>query len=182
MIKLLKFIPTPYLILAISLAVLASHGAAAWGGWKLRDNSARAAAQKEAERKVQELTAMNAEIIRMQREVRAAEAEHASRLASFSQTYQERLQNVRDEKDKFIADVRSGAIRLRIPAQTNAVPSGSAQTIPTASRCDAAAGSELPAEVAEFLWSEAGRADEITHQLTAAQETISEYMRLCGAK
>jgi len=181
MMTLLKLIPTPYLVLGIAVILGVTHGVTAYGGYKWRDNAARAEAQKAAETKIKELTVLNNEIIRLQREARAAEAEHAAKLVSVSTTLQERLKNVRDEKDKFVSDVRSGAIRLRIPTAVGSVPGGTAKTTAGTSGCDAAAGSDLPAPTVEFLWGEASRADEVVEQLTACQQTVTEYYRLCGS-
>jgi len=183
MIALLKLIPTPYLIGAIALILIGTHGLSGYGGWKIRDNSARADAQKLTEAKLLEAQKLNDEIVRLQAQIRAAEAEHQAKIVSISTTLQEQLQNVRKEQDKFVAGVRSGAIRLRIPATTGGpVPSGTAQAGAAACRCDAAPGAELPREVAEFLWGEAGRAEEVVHQLTACQALVLEDRRVCGVK
>lgn len=183
MFALFKLIPKPYLILAIAIALAVSHAAAGYAGWKIRDNSARAAMQKETEVRLFQAQQMNAEINRLHNEARAVEAEHAARLHSFSQTYQERLQNVRDQKDKFIADVRAGVISLRIPpTSSRANISATGEVVVSASGCDAAARAELPSEVVEFLWSEASRADEVVEQLTACQAIVNEDRLVCGTK
>lgn len=180
---LLRVIPTPYLIVGIVAIAAATHLAAGYAGWKVRDNSARAQAQKETEQKLSELAVLNDKIIEMQREARAVEAFHAVRLTQVSESYQEKIRDAEIDKDKFVAGVRDGSIRMQLPrphterTNTSVLP----EVVVTASRCDAAPGSELPSAVSEFLYSEAARADKIVEQLTACQAIVREDRRICGS-
>jgi len=168
---LLSFIPKPYLILIVAIALAASHGSAFYYGWKYRDNSAKAELLKEAQ-------ALNKEIVSLQQRARKAEAAHAMALQSVSTSYQEKLNEVKRDKDKFVADVRRGAIRLRIPTSVQASRSSATTTGASACRCDVQAGTELPSAVVEFLYSEASRADEIVEQLTACQAVVIEDRKI----
>jgi hypothetical protein len=183
MFTLFKLIPKPYLILGLVVILASTHFGALMFGRNMANNAAKARLQKETEAKLVQMQSLMTENLRLSNEVRAKEAEHANKLASFSQAYQEQLQNVRLEKDKFVAGVRAGNIRLYIPQPAR--PAGDYPTLgqitATASRCDAPAEGELPRDVTEFLYSEAGRADEIVNQLQACQEVVIEDRRLCGA-
>jgi prophage endopeptidase len=181
---LFKLIPKPYLILGLVVVLAASHLGALMFGRNMANNAAKARLQKETQAKLVQMQTLMTENLRLSNEVRAKEAEHAEKLASFSQTYQEQLQNVRMEKDKFVAGVRAGTIRLRIPQPARPSSNNPAldQVNAGAGRCDASAESELPRDVAEFLYSEASRADAIVNQLQACQAIVIEDRRICGAK
>lgn len=184
MFTLFKLIPKPYLILGLVVVLAASHLGALMFGRNMANNAAKARLQKETEAKLVQMQSLMTENLRLSNEVRAKEAEHANKLASFSQAYQEQLQNVKLEKDKFVAGVRAGNTRLYIPQ--SARPLGDYPTVAevnvTARRCDAPAEGELPRDVVEFLYSEASRADEVVNQLTACQAVVVEDRRICGAK
>lgn len=182
MFTLFKLIPKPYLILGLVAILIASHFGALMFGRNIANNAAKAKLQKETQAKLVQMQSLMEENMRLSNEVRAIESAHASKLASFSQAYQEQLQNVRLEKDKFISSVRAGTIKLHIPK--TARPFGNntagAQINASASRCDASAESELPRDVAEFLYGEASRADAIVNQLQACQAIVLEDRRVCG--
>lgn len=181
MFTLLRLIPTPYLILAAVITLGLSHMGAGYAGWKIRDNSARAEAQRATEQRLKEVEQLNKSIIELQAKARQEEAQHAQQLAAVSRTYQEKLQNVRQDNDRFIAGVRAGTIRLRLPEPRKTLPgSPAAKAVPGPGGCDGKAAGELPDAVAEFLWREASRADEITEQLAACQAIVIEDRRLSG--
>jgi hypothetical protein len=84
-------------------------------------------------------------------------------------TYQEKLHEQDALHARDLADVRSGALRLRdsgakCPAQVSAAPGASVG--------DGQAGAELSAAATEFLLSEAERADRVAIQLGACQQVI----------
>lgn len=182
MFTLFKMIPKPYLILGLVVILATSHLGALMFGRNMANNAAKARLQKETEAKLVQMQALMTENLRLSNQVRAEESAHAIKLASVSQTYQEQLQNVRFEKDKFISSVRAGTAKLYIPK--SARPSGDYPTLgqvnATASRCDASAESELSRDVTEFLYGEASRADEVVNQLTACQAIVLEDRRVCG--
>lgn len=182
MFTLFRMIPKPYLILGLVVILATSHLGALMFGRNMANNAAKAKLQKETEAKLVQMRELMTENLRLSNEVRAKESAHASKLASVSQTYQEQLQNVRLEKDKFISSVRAGTVKLHIPKSTRPVSSYPTlgQVNATASRCDASAESELPRDVTEFLYSEASRADEVVNQLSACQAIVLEDRRICG--
>lgn len=180
MFTLFKLIPKPYLILGIIVILATSHFGALMFGRNIANNAAKARLQKETEAKLVQMQSLMTENLRLSNEVRAKESAHASKLASVSKTYQEELQNVRFEKDKFMASVRAGTIKLHIPKSASSYTT-LGQVNVTASRCDASTESELPRDVTEFLYSEASRADEIVKQLTACQSVVLEDRKICGS-
>jgi len=114
-----------------------------------------------------------ADVSRLQTQARADELAHAEALAKVSADYQERLNDEKTNNGRIVAGIRAGAIRLRQP-EPNRHGTGSGISAPDAAtgRCDAGAGSELPPETAEFLFSLAGEADDISEQLAACQKVI----------
>ena len=69
--------------------------------------------------------------------------------------------------------IRNGNVRLRNPNQSSC-PTTADSTTGTADSNNGTGGSELPTQTAEFLWSEASRADAIVAKLTACQKYIKE--------
>ena len=106
-------------------------------------------------------------------EVQIAEQKHAQELQDVSITYQKELNNVSAKKDATIAALRTGAIRLRDPGTRYTL---GANTLPNAGAsargCNGKAVSQLSDELAEFLTTEASRADAIVDQLTACQKVV----------
>lgn len=101
------------------------------------------------------------------------ERSSADALADVSRQFQEDLKNERNKKERVIADLRAGAVRLRDP---NGRCSGIGIAFPEAGSApggrDGGAGTELSERTAEYLISEASRADEIVRQLTACQKIV----------
>ncbi|WP_048811773.1 lysis protein [Methylobacillus flagellatus] len=130
--------------------------------WVARDNAA--------------LRAANAEIAELNTQARVQERQHAEAVATISRQFQEQLHHVKSQKDSVIADLRAGAVRLRIPvtpASTSAACSGiPAEAFASAAGRDGGARAELSAEAAEFLVGLASEADEVVEQLTSCQALL----------
>lgn len=140
---------------AIGAVVIAATAFGA--GWKVQGWRWDASLRQEAENRV---AATNA--------ARAREHELANAAATIAQTLEKDKADALRKKDRIIADLRAGAIGLRLPMP---VPdSGSPPA--AAGKCDGRAAGELPREVAEFLLGEAARADEVTKQLAACQAVL----------
>lgn len=112
--------------------------------------------------------------------VTAAERKSAQDLADVSTHYQKELNHVSATKDATIAALRTGAVRLRDPGTkytlgSNAVPDFGA----SAGRSDGKAEGELSKELAEYLVTEASRADAIAIQLTSCQAVIIKDREIC---
>ena len=111
-----------------------------------------------------------------ERNARQVEQEYAKRIADIDKTYTEKLKNERNRNNTVIADLRRGAVQLR---ERFSCPDVS-ETGGTAGMGDGAAGRGLRSEDAEFLVSEAGRADRIVTQLQACQDIIRADRSITG--
>lgn len=138
--------------------------------WLKRDNAALAAA--------------NARIKTLTDQARDKEQLHAAALVTASTQYQKDLSHEKATKDSVIADLRTGARRLRIElAATHAAAgSGAAEAGPSPGRCDGATTAELSESAAEFLVGLASEADEVVHQLTACQAVVTADRQIQGER
>lgn len=129
--------------------------------WLARDNA--------------ELTAANTRIKVLQEEYRKREQGHAAALAAVSTQYQQELIHAKAEKDRVIAGLRTGAVRLRIPIAGPLSTTGdraAALGTGTAGR-DGETRADLSTAASEFLVGLASEADEVAHQLGACQAVIN---------
>lgn len=129
--------------------------------WLQRENSALAAA--------------NEQIKVLEEAARASERAHALALAGVSQKYQEDLQHGKAENDRVIADLRRGALRLRIPATCPDAARDGGAAAPGASPGgrDGETRAELSDAASEFLVGFASECDAVVLQLTAGQAVIA---------
>ena len=163
----------PWLILGIAVAWLTSLVAV--GDWQNNAGHTSERTQWQA-RENKELTDANALIQSLQATARSKEAESAQNMATVSKNYQEILSSEGVKNEKTINDLRTGIIRLRQPDSTSQSSSGSttSQTSASSIGCDGQAGSELSNQTAEFLYTEAARADKVVEQLAACQNVVIE--------
>lgn len=156
----------------------------------------RGAAETTAEWEERELAQQQeyaAEIDRLHEEKSAQAGRFIDAMAEADAKYAQSKKENADEKrrnDRIAADLRAGQLVLRDPGRAKAPAAGQADSgkglacTPAAGASDGAAAEpgELSADVSEFLWGEANRADEVVNdledQLTFAQDTISAYYRL----
>lgn len=166
------------LLACICLAVIVGLGVA-YGQQQFEQgkNAERSAWQQ---RENTELTAANARILELTAEARKAEQTHAAALTKASATYQEQLKNEKEKRNRTMADLQSGALRLRVELARRETAGGSAAAEGDAGpgRCDGETHSELSPAAAGFLVSLAGEADDVVHQLTAAQAVITACEKL----
>lgn len=120
------------------------------------------------------LTTANARIKELEDQARIKEHEHAQGMAKASAQYQEDLKNEKTAKDRVIADLRSGALRLRIPVTCPGAAGGSATATPGSGAVgrDGETRAELSFEASEFLVGLTSEADEVVRQLTACQAVV----------
>ena len=146
-------IPFAPQLLAATVCLAVGFGA----GWKLQSLRWEASLKAEADKRVE---AVN----------QAREREHE--LGKLHETIATTLERSKTDalrkKDAVIADLRAGTLRLRLPSD---VP-GTSTPAATSCRGDGASGSELPRSAAEFLVSEATRANEVAEQLQACQAIL----------
>lgn len=135
-----------------------------------RDNAALVAAQKH----VESLRVL----------VRTKEAQHADAIAMLDMQKTKEVANVEARKERFVADVVAGRIRLfdhggRHATCPDGAGSATASARAGASVGDAARGCELSREFGAFLGREAGRADRAVKQLQACQQIVEEDRKVC---
>lgn len=118
----------------------------------------------------------------VQDETRQAEQAHQAAMVAASSTYLKELAHVRTEKDRVIANLRAGAIRLRDPGPYSFGRDSMPTTCPGAGRCDGGTGADLSDAAAEFLVHLASEADEVTRQLAACQRILTEDRAALGQK
>ncbi len=169
--------PNPYVILGIVGLWFASlFGVGAW------QHSAGVNTERLAwtQRDYKALASANLLIKKLQDDADRKDSKHENDLALVSKNYQEKLKNEEANKSKFIADVRNGSIVLRQPMSKVSSGNTSSKTEPSAGGCDGQAGAELQANVSEFLYSEADRANKVVEQLTACQQIVIKDREQCG--
>jgi len=122
-----------------------------------------------------ELTEANALIVALEEAAREKERQHALAMAAVSAQYQEDLRDEKATRDRVVADLRSGAQRLRIELarRETAGGSGTAEGSASAGRCDGETHAELSVAASEFLVGLASEADEVVRQLTACQAVVT---------
>lgn len=163
----------PYVLLGVGVGAAWLLSLAGVGYWQygVGQDAERVEWQ---DRENEELRTANATITLLQNEARQTEQAHAKRLAETSGKYEKEKAHEIAKRERVIADLRSGAVRLRDPGTTGQRACGSEGCGIAAApgKCDGPAGGELSGQLAEFLVSEAGRADEVVRQLQACQEVV----------
>jgi len=123
----------------------------------------------------QQLADANQRTADAQQRERDKEAQRQRDMAALDVQHHKELTDAKAAADRTIADLRAGNLRLRerFTCPAAAGPAGGAGQAGTgASVGDAAQGHGLQPADAEFLLSEAARADEVTVQLRACQDIV----------
>ena len=105
----------------------------------------------------------------------AKDIEHASQEAQVaaSETYQKGLTHVTQTKDRVIAQLRAGTLRLRDPGSKYTLDTNPMSPIGASTgRCNVGEKTGFSDELNQFLVGEASRADSFVAQLTACQAII----------
>lgn len=156
------------------LLMLALLGAGYWWGDDAatnRDQAQALDAERTASKKLAEANAR----------VRATEQKSAQDLAAISATYQKGLSDVVSTHKDLVARIRSGAVRLSVPARAN--PAGAAvASAAGASGRDGETRCQLSDTAAEFLTGLASEADGVAQQLTACQAIVTADRAACNAQ
>lgn len=112
-------------------------------------------------------------VAKLQQQARDKERQHGEQLATIDQQHQEKLSHEINSRDRTIADLRAGNVRVR---QRFTCPAASDQRVPSTSTStsggDEAQAGGLQREDAEFFVRFASEADEVTLQLQACQATV----------
>lgn len=122
------------------------------------------------------IAAANQRTLDAEQRERDKEAQHAADMAALDEQRTKELNDAKAAADATIADLRAGSIRVRdrltCPAVRAAGPGAAGQAGTSTSVGDASAAYGLQSADAEFLLSEAKRADEVTVQLRACQDIV----------
>ena len=162
--KLLPYLAGAAIVLAVVSGLL-------WIGYRHGVTTTDNAWQSRWDKQAADLAIARADAERLARQ---AERDSALAMASIDNAYQKGQADGKAQADRTIADLRSGAARLRerftCPAAESDLPDPGTST----GRSDAAAASGLQPEDAEFLIREAERADAVVRQLQACQAIIQQ--------
>jgi len=160
----------PYIIIAFLLALAATGLGGVHYGKKLEHD-------EWTTRELDIQTKATAKIQQNRDDVLKAEHDGAEAIAGASTYYQKEIARLKREKDAAAAADHTGGLYVtaNCPAGGNQVPGTAAPT----GGSDGAAVVRLSDEAADFLESEASRADSIVAQLTLAQQTIEQYRKTC---
>lgn len=112
----------------------------------------------------------------------AAERDGADRLALQALDYERKIQDEKAASNRVVADLRSGATRLRVSATCPASGSGVPAAAAAASGSDGAAQATLDPAVAARLAGRYADYNALVRQLELAQQTINEYLVIINAK
>lgn len=104
---------------------------------------------------------------------RAVERAAIERYSQVDADYQRRLKEVSREKDRALAGVRAGAIRLSIPAECPGSRDSVPNPAPAPGERDGGTRARLSDSAAQFLVSLASEADAVVEQLRACQAVLS---------
>ncbi len=104
-------------------------------------------------------------------EAKATEEAHAKALGVIQTKYQKEIADAKSQRDRDVANARSGSLSLRVPARcpSAADVSGAASPAPGG---DGSATVELPRETTASLFSIANDANAVADQLRACQAVI----------
>lgn len=158
----------------IIVGFLVALGAAGTGGYFF-GHSNGTTAEREAweKRENTELQAANQKIHDLEEAARTSERAHAVAVAAIGIQHAKEIEDARKQKERDVADARSGALSLRIatPCKGASLRLGSpAAAAPSVG--DGAETVELPREITADLFAFADDADEVARQLTACQAVI----------
>ena len=159
---------TVYLIGALVVAVLVAG--AGYKGYSLGQDNIRA---EYAARDLANANEQAAKTKEIEERYRAKEQASAQALAQVSTDYERKLTDAQGKTRIALDAIRSGALRLRDPYADNQAGRGCVPdaTASAPGRNDPAP-SELSGKLAEYLVSEATRADAYTTQLGACQAAL----------
>lgn len=171
----MKVIPPWVKVLAILLLSALLIGAFYFYGDQQFGLGEKAERSKWLERENAELVAANSKIKTLEDKYRQQEQDAATAIAVISSQYEKELHRVKTDKDRTIAGLRDGSVRLRIPVASAFNTSGgeAGATASGSGARDGGARAELSGAAAEFLVGLASEADEVVKQLGACQAVVN---------
>ena len=159
----------PYVLMAAAIGFLVAIGVSGYEGYSLGADHVRA---EYAARDLAQANEAAAALKATQDKYRAIEQEQAQSLAKVSTDYQKRLTDAQAKTALALNTIRANGLFDR-SAKPQADCRGTAETAASTNGRDGASGSRLSDKFAEFLISEAARADAYTLQLTACQAVLT---------
>lgn len=162
------------LVVALALFGAGAGTGYAWG----TDNSAKKVIKAEkalADYKADQLTAVN----KINEANRAKELKHEQEVSGLRARLAAAEGKEQAVDATAVADLRSGADRLRLPVRTCSAAVASAAES-AAARAHEEASAELAPEVAATLYGIAADGDAAIRQLTGLQEWADSAVKLCG--
>lgn len=160
----------PWIILGIVVAWLASLVAV--GGWQ---HDAGVTSERNANRGVQieELKTANDTILKLEKDARASEHEHAEALAAIGAAHEADLETRKVQHAADLDAVRRGAFKLRDPGASACPDRGAAPAAPAGPGVgDGPPQGGLSLAATEFLLGFADDADAVVEQLGSCQAVV----------
>jgi hypothetical protein len=126
-----------------------------------------------------DLEVANRKIKDLTEQYRRSEQDKAVAVQSITAQLEQEKRDGLAEKDRVIAQLRDGSLRLRdkYAKSSGACRDNMPKTPSDTASSNGASGTELSEEAAEFLWSEATRANKVVSQLVACQAVLVEDRR-----
>jgi hypothetical protein len=117
-------------------------------------------------------------------EKHASELEHAGadNLAAQAADYERKLEDEKIANSRVTADLRSGAVRLRVALANNTCGSNTATPTASTSGGNGDTSPTLAGPVAARLADRYAAYNTLVRQLTLAQETINQYLVIINAR
>ena len=163
--------PNPWVILGVVVAwALSVVGA---GYWEYTEGKATANVQWEKV-EAQENAQAAAKILQLENQARDAEAKHEAEMTvtvgQLTKDHQDEIATYQSTIDK----LRSGALKLRDPGTLPTCSCSTSKTPANPAGNPTGTTGQLSEQLAEFLTSEASRADQVTAQLAACQKALQD--------
>lgn len=182
--------------LALVLAIVAALAGACWYIASEAESygEAKFEAGEKSERGIwqaresTELAQKNTKILELEGKVRALEQKSADDIKDLTIEYEKDITNANNERDRALAERRSGAafgLRWKPdPAPAGEGSGGNPGPTPGAAAGEpgAAASCGLPADIADALIREAGRADQIVAERNEAVGIAKKDREICGGQ
>lgn len=181
-----------------AVVVLAGIGAGVFFGVKSYVDGVDAKAFKRGQQEAQvayekrdneALQKVNKRILELQAERVRREVRVAEDLAALDKKFQQEKRNAKIKADRAAADARNGALRLRDVWRDEAVACSADRdriaadaATGTTGRVDGTRGSELSGPLAQYLISEATRADEVVRKYTTLQDVVRKYLEAVNGR
>jgi len=169
MMKMIWSRLAPVFVVLVPLAL--SHGLAYWSGQSAERDDWRLRTAEQGRRDEQV-------IADLQRQLRHAETRATSDLLAAETRYRKDLQNVESEKNRLLAGLRAGAVRLSVPVKPQVCQPAGAAPGGAEGGTDPAPRAELSDAAAGFLVELGAEADAVAVELNRCADRVDVLERL----